>query len=247
MNKKITLSNRMMALVSMISKGGTVADIGCDHAYVSIYLIKEKIADSVIAMDIKKGPLEIARMNIDAAGVTISDVPKKGSICVRLSDGGKELKEHEAATCIIAGMGGMLMEKILSDSEAVFRSMNELVLQPQSDYEHFRRFLYSHGYEIVMEDMIFEDGKFYPMMKAVPFVDSAGIDQLSQIEYMFGPKLLKQKNSVLLQYLLHEKESKREVVDKLSKNLSSDRSKARLKEIEGELDYIEMAVNELSN
>lgn len=155
------LSNRMLALTDLLDTGLSVADIGCDHAFVSIYLVKEKLADKVIAMDIGKGPLEIAKQNIAAAGLV-------DKIETRLSDGAKELSVGEVQAAIIAGMGGMLMEKILKASSEVFRAMKELVLQPQSDLPHFRKFLDDNGYEIIDENMIYEDGKYYPMMKVIP-------------------------------------------------------------------------------
>ena len=90
----------------MITKGGKVADIGCDHAYLSIYMIKHQIAESVIAMDVNRGPLERARDNIRKSGY-------ENQINVRLSDGIKELNVGEADTLLIAGMGGGLIQKIL--------------------------------------------------------------------------------------------------------------------------------------
>ena len=69
---------------------------------------------------------------------------------------------------MIAGMGGPLMERILTDGEAVRESFREMILQPQSDIPHFRRFIKEIGWKIVEEEMILEDGKFYPMMKVIP-------------------------------------------------------------------------------
>lgn len=86
---------------------------------------------------------------------------------IRLSDGLAKLEPGEGDTLVIAGMGGPLMERILKDGAKVREGFQELILQPQSDLPHFRHFLSEIGWEIVREEMIKEDGKFYPMMKAV--------------------------------------------------------------------------------
>ena len=84
-----------------------------------------------------------------------------------MSDGLAKLEPGEGDTLVIAGMGGPLMERILKDGAKVREGFQELILQPQSDLPHFRHFLSEIGWEIVREEMIKEDGKFYPMMKAV--------------------------------------------------------------------------------
>ncbi len=78
------------------------------------------------------------------------------------------MKAGEGDTLVIAGMGGPLMERILTDGRSVRNSFSELILQPQSDIPHFRRFIQSEGWEITEEKMVEEDGKFYPMMRVVP-------------------------------------------------------------------------------
>ena len=113
MKKGIVLSKRMEAVVNMVSPQSLVvpekkciADIGCDHAYVSIALMERGLADKVIAMDVRKGPLEIAAKNVAEYGM-------ENNIELRLSDGMERLKPGEADAIIIAGMGGLLMCSIL--------------------------------------------------------------------------------------------------------------------------------------
>ena len=103
------LSKRLYAVASLVTEGASVADIGTDHGYVPIYLMKNKIASKVIALDINKGPLERARMHVIGHGL-------KGQIETRLSDGLKNVKPGEVDTMIAAGMGGGLVIKILNDS-----------------------------------------------------------------------------------------------------------------------------------
>ena len=223
----IELSNRMKSVVSLLTPGLFVADIGCDHAYVSIYLCRNKLAKGVIAMDIGQGPLAIAASNIRNAGY-------EGIIETRLSDGAQRLKEGEVQAAIIAGMGGMLMEHIISDSIVIFRNMNELVLQPQSDLYHFRRFLYRNGFVIAAEDMVFEDGKYYPMMRVVPQTDSS-VTNLKDEEYAYGPCLLRDRNAILREFLGDEHAKKIQILADLKSRDKSDSICSRIESLEKEI------------
>ena len=159
-NISVQLSMRLCAIAGMVTKGNRLADVGCDHGYLSIYLVEERIVPSAIAMDVRPGPLSRARENISRYGL-------EDYIETRLSDGLTKLEPGEGDTLVIAGMGGPLMERILNEGAKVREGFQELILQPQSDLPHFRHFLSEIGWEIVREEMIKEDGKFYPMMKAV--------------------------------------------------------------------------------
>ena len=154
------LSLRLSAIAEMVTEGNRLVDVGCDHGYLPVYLVLEKKIPCALAMDVRKGPLSRAREHIDAFDLG-------EYIQTRLSDGLQKLKPGEGDTLVIAGMGGPLMEKILTEGRPVLDSFRELILQPQSDIRHFRRFLRGEGWEIVQENIIQEDGKFYPMMKAV--------------------------------------------------------------------------------
>lgn len=227
--KNIKLSQRMLALCALLEKTNKVADIGCDHAHVAIYLVQEQIADSVIAMDIGKGPLKRAQENIKEYGLT-------DYIETRLSDGAEKLSPYETNACIIAGMGGLLMKKILLDSMEVFRNMDQMVLQPQSELREFREFLAENAFEIINENMVLEEGKFYPMMRVVP-VDKPY--SLNQAQATYGPLLLSKKHPVLRQFLEYEYKKKREILSSFEKNndlsLVSDRVKARIETINQEI------------
>lgn len=228
----ITLSNRMNANINLLASTNSVADIGCDHAYASIALIERDIASKVYAMDIVPGPLEKARFNIKRAGL-------EDKIEIRLSDGAKSLKPFEADSAIIAGMGGMLMERILSASDNVFKAMNQLVLQPQSDLNHFRRFLYQNGYSIDKEDMVFEEGKYYPTIHVLTQQTNY---ILSDEEYMYGPYLLQHKHPVLKDYLCYERTQKEKLLNNLSAQSQSTNAHIRAVELKKELSLNEKAL-----
>ena len=131
---EVILSNRMQALTDMVTPGTVITDVGCDHGFVSVYLVQKGISPRVIAMDVRSGPLEHAREHIREYGL-------EDRIETRLSDGLHSLKTGEAAGMICAGMGGPLMEKILTEGREQAKEFRELILQPQSEIPHFRTFL----------------------------------------------------------------------------------------------------------
>lgn len=157
--QKFNLSKRMAAVADLVPRGVSACDIGCDHGFVAIYLVREHICPRVIAMDINRGPLSRAREHIESAGLS-------SYIETRLSDGMEKLNIGEAECIIAAGMGGRLTVKILNDFPEKRKSLRYLVLQPQSELAFVRRYLRSEGLMIRKEDMVSEDGKFYPMMLA---------------------------------------------------------------------------------
>ena len=147
------LSKRLSAVASMVTEGNRLVDVGCDHGYLPLYLYLNKKIPSAIAMDVRPGPLSRARDHIAEYGL-------EKYIETRLSDGLYALSPGEGDTLTVAGMGGPLMERILTAKEDVRESFEELILQPQSDIPHFRRFLRGIGWEIVEEEIVLEDGKF---------------------------------------------------------------------------------------
>ena len=157
---KINLSVRMKMIVGLVPDGVTVADIGTDHGYVASYLVKEKKYKKAIATDVNEGPIKKAQKNIDA--LKLSD-----KIETRLGDGLDVLEDGEADTVVIAGMGGMLICKMLSEAAEKLTKIDNLILQPQSDIEEVRRHVHKLGFKIERESICMEDGKFYIAMRAV--------------------------------------------------------------------------------
>lgn len=224
------LSKRLLALAEMISSGNVLVDVGCDHGYLPIYLIQNHHIPRAIAMDIGKGPLERAKNNIKAYGL-------EGYIETRLSNGLEMLQPGEGDTLLISGMGGPLIQQILSNGKRTAEMMKELILQPQSDIPGFRRYLLQEGYDITEENIIYEDGKFYPMMKVCRQQGRT----YTPLEYRYGPLLLKNRNSILKKYLLKEEENLKIIQDQL-KNMNSEKASVRLDEIKEEMQFVQAAL-----
>ncbi len=233
--KTIELSARMQALVKMVSKGSVVCDVGCDHGWVSIYLVQKGIAQRVYAMDVRTGPLERAKEHIIRYQL-------EEAIETRLSDGLTNLAIGEADCMICAGMGGPLMMKILTEGREKARGMKELILQPQSELARFRRFLREEGYKIVAEDMVLEDGKFYPMMKVEPVEKQEKLNLSAEEQQLwdaYGEYLLKEKHPVLKKYLLKGKEQAENLLQHLKeKGTASD----RIEQLQEELELLDKAM-----
>lgn len=221
------MSKRMQMVADMVTKGNVAADIGCDHGFVSIYLIEQNICPRVIAMDVNEGPLLRAKEHITKHGL-------ESYIDVRLSDGIERLNEKEADSILIAGMGGRLVMRILSDHMDKVRMLKEVILQPQSELYLVRRFLQEQGFVILQEDMVEEAGKYYPSMKVVykgveaeslsesgessSFSQNEGKSLLSEVEEWYGPMLLKEKHPVLHRYLLREKSTFEQILREIREN-----------------------------
>lgn len=237
MRDKIVLSKRLKALASMVTEGNRVCDVGCDHAFVPIYLVNQGISPYVLAMDVRKGPLEQAAEHIREYGL-------EAYIDTRLSDGLDLFNIGEADSLICAGMGGRLMMNILNKDSVKTASFGELILQPQSELQQFRRFLRSHGYIISDENMIEEGGKFYSIIKVTQKAEETLIQGESfaelwrqQMEDRYGPVLLCNRPQVLINYLNKEKDIYEEILSKLKlQDMSKPEHIKRFEEVSQKLD-----------
>lgn len=208
------LSERLMHIAAQVERGETLADVGCDHGYLPILLVKDGIMRRAIAMDINEGPLQRAAEHI--AAEKLGDY-----IQTRRSDGLEKLHEGEADAVIIAGMGGALMIDILRRGEAVVRSLQQLILEPQSELAAVRRYLRDCDYRIAAEDMVLEDGKFYPILRVLPkeHSDAAAYAAESGLELTvldaYGHRLLHAGHPVLMDFLAREQAQCMQILDSL--------------------------------
>ncbi|HWT76018.1 MAG TPA: class I SAM-dependent methyltransferase [Mobilitalea sp.] len=231
------LSKRLQAVADLVTPGRRVADVGCDHAYTSIYLVKNQISPSSIAMDINQGPIDRAKENIRK--YNYSD-----QIETRKSNGLEKLQIGEADTVLIAGMGGALMIQILSDRMDVLQSVQELILQPQSEIHKVRYFLQEQHFLITKENMMKEDGKYYVMMKALPKINVENKTPyvLSKEEHFhYGRLLLENKNQVLKEFLLWDL-SLCEGIQNTLQNGQSENSIQRQKKIQDRINLINLGL-----
>ncbi|RHV64341.1 MULTISPECIES: tRNA (adenine(22)-N(1))-methyltransferase [Clostridia] len=221
----IHLSKRLTALANMVTDGNRLADIGTDHGYIPIYLCQTGKIPSALAMDIGKGPLQQAQTHIAEHGLS-------EQIKTRLSDGMAALQFGEADTILIAGMGGGLVMKILSEGAEKLTGKEELILQPQSEIALVREFLRVRNFQILNEDMILEDGKYYPMMKVSQQKAAEQTKILPQeVADAFGPVLLQKRHPVLKEWLERELRTTNSVIEQLSAQPDHERIRNRMQQV----------------
>lgn len=220
------LSVRLQAVADMVTPNNVIADIGTDHGYVPIYLVKNKISPYAYAMDINEGPIMRAANNIEEEGLT-------DKIEAIQSDGMEKLISGMADTVVIAGMGGELIINILKNSK-VNDALKELILSPHKNADMVRSHIMSMGWHIEDENMVFDMGKFYNIIKAVPGEEK---DTYNEIETLYGRSLLNKKSKVLREYLEKEYEKFLSIMQTMKEHDSKN-----IDEIERILEYNREAV-----
>lgn len=251
MTDKGHLSVRLETIADMVRTGRRPVDIGCDHAYVPIRLVETGRIDGAIAADVRMEPLRRAEEHIRERGLS-------GRIATRLSDGFSAIGEGEADSAIIAGMGGMLICRILTDGRKLLPSLNELIIEPQSDADEVRRVLTEGDgtgvmFEIADERLVVDRMKYYPIIRAVPIEPANPEDdrkkfhrqRLSKTELLYGPVLLERRDPVLLNYLGKRRKKLTEIEQalRLSGKEENERTGRRYREIKEEIACCEAALN----
>ena len=185
---KIPLSNRLMACCGFVQPGDRVADVGCDHGYLGIYLLKQGIASSVIASDVNQGPLQAAVRNAHKFGVL-------ENISFYLSDGARNIpRDFDCMVC--AGMGADTMISILESARWLENPQYRLILQCQSKRPELRRWLHDNGYRITREALA-KDGKFVYAIMEVVFDPGQTIEPW---EVYISSQLLRDNSPLLEEY-----------------------------------------------
>lgn len=198
------LSKRLKRIAEHVDKCESVADIGTDHGYIPIYLVKEGICEKAIASDINKGPIEKAKVNVTFEGV--SDKVK----CL-LGPGLNPLKVGEVNGVILAGMGGNLTRDILLADMPKVKKYDFLILQPAQNPEVLREFLYKNNYKILDEDLIKDEGRFYELFKVKYDETSEKLIFEDELDYEISP-LLRKKEHPLFKEFIEEKINKCETI-----------------------------------
>ena len=214
------LSHRLYTIAQCVPRGSKVIDVGTDHAYIPIYLIKEHIASFCIATDINRGPLKKAKLNMSLHNIKTIDL--------RLTNGLKGIEVGEATIIIMAGMGGCLIIEILKQDLGIVKSMEKLILQPQQDIPKVRRFLHDIGFKIENEEFIEEEDKYYTIIIAVQGDERYEKDY----EYVYGKILIEKRTELFKDYMLKKQEKLSMIYSTISQINSKqiDKRKIELKE-----------------
>lgn len=213
----MNLSERLIHIINMIPKCDCLADIGTDHGFIPIYSIQNNIAYRAIASDINKGPIRVANININKYNL-------KDKIQTRIGSGLSTLKENEADVIVIAGMGGVLISEIIESHIEIARSSRWLILQPVQYPEVLRRYLLSSGFNIVDEDIVKDENKYYYIIKVE---NSPSQKYTKEVYYYTGTKLIQKGNPLIKEYIEYKIHS----LGNILSNLSPIDQSARYKEL----------------
>ncbi|MBS9338221.1 tRNA (adenine-N(1))-methyltransferase [Fructobacillus sp. M2-14] len=203
---QIKLTPRLEAVANLVDDQVKMADIGSDHAYLATYLVEQKKSPEAIVGEVAKGPLNNAKHTVQAQGVS-------AHIECRLADGLAALTpEDKVQSVVIAGMGGLLIKKIL-DAKKDLGPFPQLVLQPNTDQDALRAWLIDNGYAIKHEEMVAEGRHRYEIIVARP-----GAQTLSRADLTFGPVLRKEQGDIFKAKWQHERARYAQVVDRLEQS-----------------------------
>ncbi len=204
---------RLMSAVNYIKKGGCVADIGTDHAYLPIYLVREGIASSAVAADINLGPILSARANIEAAGLS-------GRIHAVQTDGLHGIEPYCPDDVLIFGMGGELIVRILEEAPWVKHEQIGLILQPMSRGHILRKWLTEHGFSIRGEALT-DSRKFYQTIYAR--YDGVG-ECYTEEDCLLGRKNIETTPPLFADFVRHEIAVHEKILVGKQKSTESDSS-----------------------
>lgn len=216
------LTNRLRKLTTYVEEGMTVADVGCDHGYISIDLIKSGRSPRVLAMDVNKDPLEKAKANAVAYNVA-------ERIGFRLSNGLDKLEPGEVDCIIIAGMGGKLVETILDAASEKLSSYKRLILSPHRDVEAVRAKIRALGFPIVEEDMLEEEGHDYNFIIVDTQSDQSSYEKensdenLIKIQNKYGKLLIEASHPLLKAQILRQLKTNAAIIHNLEEKGIVDR------------------------
>ena len=222
------LSKRLTWILSKMDKCDVIMDVGTDHGYIPIELIRRNIANKVIASDINKEPLKKAKINISLEGLS-------NKINLRLGGGLEPLNNNEVQGILIAGMGGNLIRDILKNDISKVKNIDYLILQPAQNPEVLREYSYTGNYEVIEEDICLDEGKYYELFK-VKYKENNS-SKLEDIFYEVSPILLNKKSEVFKEYL-KEKIEKYKKVNNFIKD-ETEHALARKNELNNKIEIIE--------
>lgn len=182
----IKLSKRLLSIANLVDDNSKVADIGCDHGLVSIYLAMNKQNISIIASDINQNALDNAIKNINKYHL-------EDKIKVCLSNGLDNIND-EIDTIIISGMGGHTIVDILTNNQEKLHTVNNIIIQSNNDIEYVRRKIVKLGYCISKEELILDKNIYYTVI-----LFTKGKKKYTNKEYYFGPILLKENSKIFIE------------------------------------------------
>ncbi len=193
----IKLSKRLSAVARLVNQNALLADIGCDHGYLPVWLLLNNKIKSAVASDINEGPLASCRQLVAAYSL-------ENKIKCRISNGLQEIKEKECTDIAVCGMGGELIADIVSSCKWAESREKHFIFNPMTHSEILRKYLCDNGFEI-QSDIIVKEGKhYYNVFDAV----YTGVKKIYPVSYYYLGKIDNFEHTEYFKHLLHYLENK---------------------------------------
>lgn len=215
------INNRLKTIGDLVPLSSYPLDIGCDHALLSIYLVKEKGFSKTVASDNKSGPLKKAKENVNF--YKVSDKVKL------VNAEGLNSYTEGINTITISGMGGLNINKILDDNRKYLKNIDTLILSPNNYSLSVKRKLLKLGYHIENETLVKEKNIIYEIL-----VFKKGRKYYSYKKLFLGPILMTKKDNITKEYYQNLLNTKKSLLKALPKSF---RNKIRL--TKKEIKYLE--------
>jgi tRNA (adenine22-N1)-methyltransferase len=227
------ISRRLQKIAEYIPQGSRVADIGSDHAYLPTYLVGTGRSTYIIAGELNDGPYLLARNRVKESGL-------EDYVQVRKGDGLEVIAPGEVDTIVIAGMGGSLITRILSNGMEKLEEINRLVLQPNVGEHIVRRYCMENGWKLIAEEILEEEGKIYEILCFIPGDGKQPYEQSDQsIELLLrlGPFLIERQDEVFRKKWFGEIAQMEQVIKQLT-NANSTEARNKKEQLEMEIEKI---------
>ena len=185
------INNRLKLVGDYVDKGSVPLDIGCDHAKLSIYLLKEKNFPFVYASDNKIGPLNQAKENVNYYNLA-------DKIELIKTEGLNSLND-KIDTITITGMGGLTINKMFLENKNKLTNIKTIILSPNNFIKEVRETINKLGYYLKDEELVEESNKLYHIL-----VFSKGNKTYSDKELYLGPILMTKNKEIIKKYYRNE-------------------------------------------
>lgn len=196
------ISKRLRVIGDLVKDNSFILDIGCDHALLDIYVVKNKKNIKAIASDINEKPLKTAKENIKKYDAKNIKITKKD---------GLESYEEGVDTIILSGLGSKTIVSILKKDKDILTKIDKLIISSNNDYLFLRKSICDLGFKIEEEQIIIDKNKYYPIIVFIK-----GKEKYNSFELKYGPVLLKNKDKVFKDYLKLNKKKLLKIYNSLS-------------------------------
>lgn len=199
------INDRLKKIGDLVEANSFCLDVGCDHAFLDIYLVQKDKNIRAVASDVAEGPLSHARENIKRYHLEDKIECRLGNGLDTYSDG--------IDTIIISGMGGRSMIAIFKSHMEVLKKVDTIILSPNNYQIDVKKFLCKHKFYLQNEELV-KDGKYIYQI----LVFKKGKKRYTRKQYFFGPVLLEKKGKLFEEYYKRELVSREILIKVLPKN-----------------------------